>query len=161
MLHPPYSPDLAPNDFFLFPRMKSVLKGHRFDTVNAIKEKLLSVFRGITSDKFSGCFRNWEKYIKRCIDSLGHSGGIWLYVRWAELHRTDSRPTHGLNGPGVGLSEGQDTRVKLRKEGWTLAAPAAMWQAPKTESGDICGKEKTWRLASGHSWGTICTNANT
>ncbi|UYV60744.1 hypothetical protein LAZ67_1002091 [Cordylochernes scorpioides] len=40
MPHPPYSPDLAPNNFFLFPRMKSVLKGHRFDTVNFIKEKI-------------------------------------------------------------------------------------------------------------------------
>ena len=28
---PPYSPDLAPCDFFLFPRLKKVLKGHRFD----------------------------------------------------------------------------------------------------------------------------------
>ncbi|UYV73111.1 hypothetical protein LAZ67_10001851 [Cordylochernes scorpioides] len=37
MPHPPYSLDLAPNDFVLFPRMKSVLKRHRFNTVNAIK----------------------------------------------------------------------------------------------------------------------------
>ncbi|UYV64843.1 hypothetical protein LAZ67_3002143 [Cordylochernes scorpioides] len=59
MLHPPYSPDLAPSDFLLFPRMKSVLKEHRFDTVNAIKEKSLSVLRGITSDEFSGCF--WKQ----------------------------------------------------------------------------------------------------
>ena len=28
---PPYSPDLAPCDFFLFPRLKKVLKGHRFE----------------------------------------------------------------------------------------------------------------------------------
>ncbi|UYV83184.1 hypothetical protein LAZ67_23000093 [Cordylochernes scorpioides] len=61
MPHPPYSPDLAPNDFFLFPRIKSVLKGHRFDTVNAIKEKSLSVLRDITSEEFSERFRNWKK----------------------------------------------------------------------------------------------------
>ncbi|UYV78162.1 hypothetical protein LAZ67_16000325 [Cordylochernes scorpioides] len=59
MPHPSYSPDLAPNDFFLFPRMKSVPKGHRFDTVNAIKEKSLNVLRSITSNEFSGCFQNW------------------------------------------------------------------------------------------------------
>ena len=29
--HPPYSPDLAPSDFFLFPEMKRQLKGRRFD----------------------------------------------------------------------------------------------------------------------------------
>ncbi|GBO28562.1 hypothetical protein AVEN_190319-1 [Araneus ventricosus] len=28
--HPPYSPDLAPTDFYLFPRLKMKLKGHRF-----------------------------------------------------------------------------------------------------------------------------------
>ena len=30
MDHPPYSPDLAPSDFFLFPEMKRQLKGRRF-----------------------------------------------------------------------------------------------------------------------------------
>jgi len=31
--HPSYSPDLAPCDFFLFPKLKLKLKGHRFDTI--------------------------------------------------------------------------------------------------------------------------------
>jgi len=31
--HPPYSPDLAPCDFFLFPTIKKKLKGMRFATV--------------------------------------------------------------------------------------------------------------------------------
>ena len=34
---PPYSPDLAPCDFFLFPRLKKVLKGHRFEATEDIK----------------------------------------------------------------------------------------------------------------------------
>jgi hypothetical protein len=28
--HPPYSPDLAPSDFFLFPKLKLFLAGQRF-----------------------------------------------------------------------------------------------------------------------------------
>lgn len=32
MGHPPYSPDLAPNDFFLFPHIKKKLRGQRFST---------------------------------------------------------------------------------------------------------------------------------
>ncbi|GBP37375.1 Histone-lysine N-methyltransferase SETMAR [Eumeta japonica] len=28
--HPPYSPDLAPNYFYLFPRVKNKLRGERF-----------------------------------------------------------------------------------------------------------------------------------
>jgi hypothetical protein len=34
--HPPYSPHLAPCDFFLFPKMKLKLKGCRFDTTEEI-----------------------------------------------------------------------------------------------------------------------------
>ena len=37
--HASYSPDLAPCDFFLFPRMKRDMKGQRFDDVEAVKKK--------------------------------------------------------------------------------------------------------------------------
>ncbi|GBP24462.1 Mariner Mos1 transposase [Eumeta japonica] len=30
--HPPYSPDLAPNDFYLFSRVKNKLRGQRFSS---------------------------------------------------------------------------------------------------------------------------------
>ncbi|KAF8770256.1 Histone-lysine N-methyltransferase SETMAR like protein [Argiope bruennichi] len=30
LAHPPYSPDLAPADFFLFPHLKGILKGTHF-----------------------------------------------------------------------------------------------------------------------------------
>jgi len=39
LLHPPYTPDLALYDFFLFLRMKKVLKGKRFADVEEVKEK--------------------------------------------------------------------------------------------------------------------------
>jgi hypothetical protein len=35
--YPLYSPDLAPRDFFLFPRLKSTLKGKRFEDVAEIQ----------------------------------------------------------------------------------------------------------------------------
>jgi len=35
--HLPYSPDLAPCDFYLFPKLKSKLKGHHFRTMENIK----------------------------------------------------------------------------------------------------------------------------
>jgi len=34
---PPYSPDLVPANFFMFSKLKSVLKGRRFDTIEEIK----------------------------------------------------------------------------------------------------------------------------
>ena len=36
--HPPYSPDLAPADLFLFPKFKTTLKGRRFQTTEEIQE---------------------------------------------------------------------------------------------------------------------------
>jgi len=36
--HPPYSPDLAPCDFYLFPKLESKLKGHHFGTMENIQK---------------------------------------------------------------------------------------------------------------------------
>ena len=36
MLQPPYSPDMTPCDFFLFPKMKRTLKGRRFTAIDDI-----------------------------------------------------------------------------------------------------------------------------
>ena len=38
---PPYSPDLAPCDFWLFPKLKSPLKGKRFQTIDEIQENTI------------------------------------------------------------------------------------------------------------------------
>jgi hypothetical protein len=37
--HPPNSPDSSPPDFLLFPRLKSVLKGHQFASAEEITAK--------------------------------------------------------------------------------------------------------------------------
>jgi len=43
LLHPPYSPDLAPYDFFLFPKMKLQLKDRHFDRVEEIQRESQNV----------------------------------------------------------------------------------------------------------------------
>jgi transposase len=43
LLHPPYSPDLAPCDFFFFPKMKLQLKGRRFDRLEEIQQESQNV----------------------------------------------------------------------------------------------------------------------
>ena len=40
--HPPYSPDLAPADYFLFPKVKSHLKGRLFDSISDIEKAVTS-----------------------------------------------------------------------------------------------------------------------
>lgn len=39
LVNPPYLPDLAPCDFYLFPKVKSELEGARFQIIEALKEK--------------------------------------------------------------------------------------------------------------------------
>ena len=33
--HPPYSPDMAPSDFYLFPKLKSYLRGTQYEAMKA------------------------------------------------------------------------------------------------------------------------------
>ena len=41
--HPPYSPDLAPSDFFLFPKLKMKFKERRFQTLEEIQAESQAV----------------------------------------------------------------------------------------------------------------------
>ena len=41
--HPAYSPDLAPNDFFLFLKIKEILKGRHFDDNDDIRSNTTAV----------------------------------------------------------------------------------------------------------------------
>jgi len=67
--HPPYSPDLAPAEFFLFPKLKTTLKGRRFQTIEEIKETAIRELRTITESAFQQAFEQWKKRWERCIAS--------------------------------------------------------------------------------------------
>jgi hypothetical protein len=56
--HPPYSPDLAPCDFFLFPKMK--LKVCWFDTIQEIQAKSQRVLDTLTEKNFHEAFQKWR-----------------------------------------------------------------------------------------------------
>ncbi|UYV70067.1 hypothetical protein LAZ67_7001696 [Cordylochernes scorpioides] len=68
---PPYSPDIAPNDFFLFPKLKAVLKGRHFDTREDIIEKSLLALKSIPKEAYKNCFDNWEKRWRWCVEARG------------------------------------------------------------------------------------------
>ena len=71
MGHPAYSPDLAPNDFFLFPDIKNKLQDQRFSTpeeaFNAFKMHVLET----PQSEWKKCFENWFKRMRKCIDLHG------------------------------------------------------------------------------------------
>jgi len=65
--HPPYSPDLAPCNFFLFPQLKKTMKGCRFDDIEEVQAKVTRQMRAITKSYFQRCFRQWQECWSKCI----------------------------------------------------------------------------------------------
>ena len=68
--HPLYSPDLAPCDFCLFPR----LRGCRYETIEEIKEALTKVIDTLTQENFHGAF---EKLLERYNKYTAAVGGYF------------------------------------------------------------------------------------
>jgi len=68
----PYSPDLAPCDFFLFQRLKKVLKGHRFEATENIKWNSTKTLLGILKEEFTKCFQQWQKRWAKCAAAEGN-----------------------------------------------------------------------------------------
>ena len=50
---PPYSPDLAPCDFWFFPK----LRGRRYETIEEMKEAVMKVIDTLTQEDFHGAFQ--------------------------------------------------------------------------------------------------------
>jgi hypothetical protein len=51
-----YSPDLAPADFWLFPKLESVLKGKHFSDIEDIKSSVKKKLTEIPVQYFKNCF---------------------------------------------------------------------------------------------------------
>jgi hypothetical protein len=58
--HPPNSPELAPCDFFLFPKMKLKLIGSRFDTTEEIQTESERVLDTLTENDFEEAFQEMK-----------------------------------------------------------------------------------------------------
>ena len=67
--HPTYSPDPAPNDFFLFPKIKEILKGRHFDDIDDIRNNTTAVLKAIPQNHFHNCFEVWTRRWHQCIAS--------------------------------------------------------------------------------------------
>jgi len=50
--HPAYSLDLAPSDFFLFPKIKEILKGRHFDDIDDIRINTTAALKAIPQKQF-------------------------------------------------------------------------------------------------------------
>ena len=70
--HPPYSPDLAPCDFYLFPKIKSVLQGTHFVSVESVKAKMAGVLNSLPEHELQNCFEQWQHRLQLCVNSEGN-----------------------------------------------------------------------------------------
>ena len=69
--HPPYSPDLSPPNYFLFPKVKLQLKGARFDTIEEIQKAVTDQLNKIHAEDFSNAMKKLETHANLCITSNG------------------------------------------------------------------------------------------
>ena len=64
---PPYSPDLAPCDFWLFPK----LIGCRVETIEEMKEAVTKVIDTLTQEDLHGAFQKLLELYNNCIVAWG------------------------------------------------------------------------------------------
>jgi hypothetical protein len=53
----PYSPDLAPSNFFLFPTIKSMLKGAYLLFVEEVKVNMMELLNSLAENGLHHCFQ--------------------------------------------------------------------------------------------------------
>jgi hypothetical protein len=58
---PHYHTDLVPADFFLFPKLKTTLKGRRLQTIEEVQENAIRKLRTMTESAFQEVFQQWKK----------------------------------------------------------------------------------------------------
>jgi len=81
--HPPYSPDLSPCDFFLFPKFKFHLKVRHFGTADNSLKVVTDQLRVLLHEDFQYSYREWKQLLRRCVSSQGNyfvGDSVHLYV---------------------------------------------------------------------------------
>jgi hypothetical protein len=69
--HPPCSPDVAPNDFWLFSEIKCALKGRRFQDIENIQRNVMAALKVIPQQEFQKCLQQWQHHWDKCIAAEG------------------------------------------------------------------------------------------
>ena len=69
--HPPYSPDLSPYDFFLFPRLKKMLSGNKYTSRSSLGSAVYRCLQQIPKEDYLSAFHNWVKWLQKCVSVKG------------------------------------------------------------------------------------------
>ena len=69
--HPPYSPELSPCDFFLFPRLKKMLSGNKYTSRSSLGNAIYQCLQQIPKEDYLSAFRDWVKRLQKCVSVKG------------------------------------------------------------------------------------------
>lgn len=69
--HPPYSPDLAPCDFWLFPKLKAAMASKDYSSRIALGQDLGRLLKTITDSEWSHVFVTWKTRLQKCVEVEG------------------------------------------------------------------------------------------
>ena len=70
--HPPYSPDLAPADFALFPRLKKLLRGRIFKNRDCLEHEIRRTINfDIPREDFANAIDSLHRRWQKCVQIKG------------------------------------------------------------------------------------------
>jgi histone-lysine N-methyltransferase SETMAR len=69
--HPPFSPDLAPSDFYLFGKLKTALSWAEFEDEHELLDSVMELLNRIARDELESLFEEWVARLNACIQGGG------------------------------------------------------------------------------------------
>jgi transposase len=70
--HPPYSPDLAPSDLRLFPKLKETLEGQHFSSDAEVEAAVRKWLSSQPETFFMDVMNKWIERFKKCVAVNGN-----------------------------------------------------------------------------------------
>jgi hypothetical protein len=68
---PPFSPDLAPSNFYLFGKLKTMLMGSVFENEQELLDGIMRVLDRIPGGELESVFEEWVERLEICIHRVG------------------------------------------------------------------------------------------
>ena len=69
--HLPYSLNLNPCDFFLFPRLKKMLSGNKYASRSSLGSAIYKCLQQIPKEDYLSALRDWVKSLQKCVSVKG------------------------------------------------------------------------------------------
>ena len=69
--HPPYSTDLSPCDFFLFPTLKKMLSRNKYTSRSSLGSAIYQCLQQIPKEDYLSAFRDWVQRLQKCASVKG------------------------------------------------------------------------------------------